>query len=59
VGERRSVRTVAQEQQSDSCGRCVKQKGKNNPNPFQEEKRREEKRREEKRRDKSLKAEFR
>ena len=39
VGERRSVRTVAQQQPNDRGGSRVKQKGKTKSKPFQEEKR--------------------
>jgi hypothetical protein len=39
VGERRSVPTVAQQEPNHSGRSRVKQEGKNNPKPFQEEKR--------------------
>ena len=39
VGERRSIRTVAQQQPNDSGGSRVKQKGKTKSKSFQEEKR--------------------
>jgi hypothetical protein len=43
VGERTSVRTVAQQQPNDRGGSRIKQKGKTKSKPFQEEKKQEPK----------------